>query len=64
MQDASLLKSSEVARLIGASQSYVNTLEKEGRLKPCIKLPTGARRWKLEDVQEYIETIQTEKKNC
>lgn len=56
------LSSIEVCRYCGFSVSVLNRLASEKKLMPVRKLPTNGRRlYRQEDVDNYLNTICTEK---
>lgn len=61
-ESSSFMTSMDVCDYCGFSVVVLNRLEKEGKLKPARKLPLNNRRlYKLSDVEEYLDTIRTNK---
>jgi excisionase family DNA binding protein len=53
-----LLTTAQVARRLGVSSRTLVRYAEKGYVTPAMVLPSGHRRWRLEDVTEQLRALQ------
>ncbi|MGE3289014.1 MAG: MerR family DNA-binding transcriptional regulator [Pseudonocardia sp.] len=53
-----LLTTAQVARRLGVSSRTLVRYAERGYVTPAMVLPSGHRRWRLEDVTEQLRSLQ------
>ena len=53
-----IYKISEAAKILGVTATTLRTYDKDKRLVPDSKLPTGHRRYSKEQIDEYIKSLR------
>lgn len=49
-----LLKSKELAALLGTTEAQISNARRRGQLPPAVRLPGVGLRWRLADVERWI----------